>query len=203
MLFFLTAGAVLGLSAGLSPGPLLALVLSQTIRYGAGEGVKIAAAPLVTDLPVITVSLFALSRLADSRPALGAVSIAGGLFLAYTAYETAKARAPAVDRVESQPRSVIKGVFVNALSPHPYLFWLTVGGPMLLRARDRGSFSAVGFLAGFFGCLVGSKVLVAVIAGKSRGFLTERAYPYLMRLLAALLLVFSCLLLRDGLVLVS
>ncbi|MDH3383440.1 MAG: LysE family translocator, partial [Deltaproteobacteria bacterium] len=63
MLFFLGAGIVLGLSAGFSPGPLLAMVLSQTIRHGAREGIKIAAAPLLTDLPIILVSTFLLAKL--------------------------------------------------------------------------------------------------------------------------------------------
>ncbi|MEI6633029.1 MAG: hypothetical protein WCP22_04325 [Chlamydiota bacterium] len=58
---FLGVGVVLGLSAGLSPGPLLALVVSQTLAHGVREGVKVAFVPLVTDLPVILIALFVLA----------------------------------------------------------------------------------------------------------------------------------------------
>ena len=46
-------GMLFGLSAGLAPGPLLALGIAQTLRFGAGQGVRVALAPLITDLPII------------------------------------------------------------------------------------------------------------------------------------------------------
>ncbi len=39
---FLISGIILGLAAGTSPGPLLALVFSETLKYGKKEGIKIA-----------------------------------------------------------------------------------------------------------------------------------------------------------------
>ena len=48
-----SAGLVYGLSAGFSPGPLMALVISQTLKHGIREGAKVAVAPLITDLPII------------------------------------------------------------------------------------------------------------------------------------------------------
>ncbi len=38
----LTIGIVLGLAAGLAPGPLLALTITQSLKYGIVEGVKVA-----------------------------------------------------------------------------------------------------------------------------------------------------------------
>ena len=45
------SGLALGTSSGLSPGPLLTLTIAQSMRYGYREGIKIAAAPIITDLP--------------------------------------------------------------------------------------------------------------------------------------------------------
>ena len=53
MVSFLLAGTALGLSAGFAPGPLLAMVISHTVRYGLTEGMKLATAPLITDLPIV------------------------------------------------------------------------------------------------------------------------------------------------------
>lgn len=47
MLYFLTVGTVLGLSAGFAPGPLLALVISETLRHGIPAGVRVALAPII------------------------------------------------------------------------------------------------------------------------------------------------------------
>jgi len=60
----LASGVLLGWSAGLSPGPLLALLLAQTLRHGPREGCKIALTPLVTDAPIIVVALVVAAKLA-------------------------------------------------------------------------------------------------------------------------------------------
>ncbi|MGE5247965.1 MAG: LysE family translocator [Verrucomicrobiota bacterium] len=196
---FLGAGIVLGLSAGFSPGPLLALVLSHTVRHGVREGIRVAAAPLVTDLPIILVSTLLLSRIAGYGRVLGAVSLAGAGFLVYMAFETARAKEPGPSTSDAGPQSLLRGALVNALSPHPYLFWLTVGAPMILEGWKVSPAAPVLFVIGFSGCLVGSKIFVAIVAGRSKHWLGGRRYEYLMRGLALLLLVFASFLLTGGL----
>jgi len=58
MFIHLFTGLMLGLTAGVAPGPLLTLVVSQTLRYGVREGIKIAIAPIFTDLPIILAALW-------------------------------------------------------------------------------------------------------------------------------------------------
>lgn len=200
---FLGAGIVLGLSAGFSPGPLLTLVVSQTLRYGVKEGVKAAAAPLVTDVPIILLAFFVLTRLADYRHVLGVISLAGGVFVAWLAVEGFRADRLAIPAAADAPQSLGRGVLVNLLSPHPYLFWLTVGAPTMLKGWGRNGLSACAFVAGFLGCLVGAKVAVSVAVGRSRHLLVSRSYSCLMKALAMLLLVFAALLAREGFVLLG
>lgn len=201
MIALIGAAAVYGLSAGFSPGPLLALVISQSIRYGVREGAKAAMAPLITDLPIILLCVMVLRPLTDSRTVLGLISTAGGLFVLYLAWGCFRTtRLELTDRGET-PQSLGKGAAVNALNPHPYLFWLTVGGPAVLGAWAESPARAVAFVAVFSACIVGSKVLVAALAGRSRHLLTGKAYGAVMRFLGLALLVFAFLLLRDGIVL--
>jgi len=77
---YLTIGTILGLSAGLAPGPLLALVISETILHDIRAGIKVALAPLVTDLPIIVLTIFILSRLSGFHGILGVISLAVFLF---------------------------------------------------------------------------------------------------------------------------
>ncbi|MBA4395120.1 MAG: hypothetical protein C0407_16340, partial [Desulfobacca sp.] len=92
-----------------------------------------------------------------------------------------------------------KGALVNALSPHPYIFWLTVGAPIILKAWSDGPFTAILFVVAFLGCLVGAKVSLAIVSGKSRHLLSDSLYRAVMRVLGVLLVVFAFLLLKDGL----
>jgi len=199
MFAFLSAGLLLGLSAGLSPGPLLALVIAQSARHGFREGMKVAFSPLITDLPIVLVTTVVLARLARSQVALGVISLAGAGFVFYLAYESLRTARLDLADGEAAPRSLRKGATVNALNPHPYLFWLTVGVPTMLKGWADSRLAAVGFILGFYICLIGSKVIVALLVSRARGWLAGRPYVYLMRGLGCLLLAFALILLRDGL----
>jgi threonine/homoserine/homoserine lactone efflux protein len=78
MISYLTIGTLLGLSAGFTPGPLLTLVISETLQHDAKAGVKVALAPIATDLPIIILTVFILGRLSNFQAILGAISLAGG-----------------------------------------------------------------------------------------------------------------------------
>jgi threonine/homoserine/homoserine lactone efflux protein len=195
--FFLTAGIVLGLSSGFSPGPLTTLVISQALQHGVKEGLKVAMAPFITDLPIILLSVFALTRLQNFESVLRIISIIGGLFLVYLAYLSFKTSKIEVN-FEAQPRSLSKGTMANFFNPGPYLFWITIGAPNVVAAWALSPLTAAGFLAGFYACLVGVKMGLAVVAAKSRQWLTGKAYSYVMRILGASLLIFAFLFFREG-----
>ncbi len=198
MEFFITTGIILGLSSGFAPGPLTTLVIAQSLQHGAREGVKVSLAPLLTDLPIILLSVFALTRIRHFHAILGSISIVGGIFLVYLAYLSFKTSNLGMDIKATEARSLGKGTIANFLNPSPYLFWITIGAPSVVAAWTESSLVAAGFLVGFYTCLVGTKMFLAVVAAHSRRFLSGPAYGYVMRILGVLLLILAVVLLRDG-----
>ncbi len=97
-----------------------------------------------------------------------------------------------------QPRSLKKGIVANLLNPHPYLFWITVGAPTAIKARQDGVITVILFFAAFYILLTGSKIMVARMTGKTRSFLSGKAYRWIMRLLGIVLLLFSAFFIYDG-----
>ena len=67
-------GLTFGLAGGLSPGPLTALVVGQTVRFGLREGCTVALAPVITDGPLILLAALAVGGLAQYAWALSAIS---------------------------------------------------------------------------------------------------------------------------------
>lgn len=198
MEYYATLGVILGLSAGFAPGPLLTLVVSETLRRGVGAGVRVALAPAVTDLPIILLSVFALSRLSGFHGVLGLVSAAGGCFVLYLGFGSLRCTGQSIHLPETGPPSLAKGILTNALSPHPYLFWIGVGAPAMAKASETGLLAPTLFLAGFYVCLIGSKIALALLVGRSRDFLRGKAYVYVQRCLGAALVVLALFLFRDG-----
>lgn len=203
MIAIVGAAIILGLSSGIAPGPLLALVIAQTIRYGTREGIKVAIAPLITDAPIIAISVFIVSRFAGAGSVLGVISIAGGLFVLYLAWETSRAHHPSADIANARVESLGRGIAVNALSPHPYIFWITVGSPIIIRSYRENPAWAILFVVSFLICLTGAKVLVAYLVGRSKKILTGKAYRLIMGSLGLALFVFAIILIRDGFVLIG
>ena len=199
MIESLIVGLILGLSAGFAPGPMLALVLSQTLKHGLREGLKVALVPLVSDAPIVGLALWISYSLTEHHRIVGLISLGGALFLVLLAVESFRTRPLGTTVGTATPHSVAKGLAVNLLNPHPYLFWLSVGGPILARTWPSSRWEAFLFLGGFYGSLVGSKVLLALIIVKSRRALTGAAYVWIMRVLGAVLLGFAILFAREGL----
>ena len=197
---FILSGVAFGLSAGLSPGPLLTLVIAETLRHGIGSGIKVAVAPLLTDVPIVCVTVGLLWSLADVKPVLGIISLFGAAFLAYLGTGSLLFSGVELEGTAEKPKSIRKGVIANFLNPSPYLFWFSIGGPMTIKAMGAGLPAAVGFVAGFYVLLVGAKIMLAVIVGKSRRFLKSGHYVYTLRCLGLLLFVFAAIFLWDGLV---
>jgi threonine/homoserine/homoserine lactone efflux protein len=194
------SAAALGFWAGISPGPLLALVITETLRHGPGAGARVALSPLVTDLPIIVVTTLALAGMARADAALGAVSLAGAALLAWLAWEAFRAGPPEVDGAAGAARSLRKGVVTNLLNPHPYLFWLTVGAPLLLSAHAAsGPLGPALYLAAFYVMIVAAKLGVALLTARSRRFLTGPAYRWLMRAMGLALLWFAVSFAHKGL----
>lgn len=195
----LLAGVLLGLSGGLSPGPLLMLVISETLRHGTGSGIKVAFAPLITDAPILLLAVTAVSQLTDIHIVVGLISLCGAAYLAYLGYESLVFKGAELVVDDNPPKSFRKGVMANFLNPSPYLFWFSVGAPIVIKAAGGGWLGPVLFVFGMYVLLVGSKVVIAVLTGQSRRFLKSSGYVYTIRILGIVLLLFAAVFARDGL----
>ncbi len=195
---FLTMGAFLGLTAGISPGPLLTLVITETLSHNKTEGIKVAVSPLITDLPIILISLFIFSKLSQFDVALGMISFAGGIFIAYLGYETIKTTSLYREGKSSKPESLKKGITANFLNPHPYLFWCTIGTPLFLKAFEINLVTVILYFLAFYIALIGSKVVVVLIVSRSKTFIGDKSYIWIMRILGIILFLFSIFFLFDG-----
>jgi threonine/homoserine/homoserine lactone efflux protein len=194
----IASGLLFGLAAGLTPGPLFALVITQTMQHNTKAGLKVALVPILTDLPIIALAVLLLSRWDGAPLFLGILSASGGAYVLYLAYETFRSTAVNLKATDEAPRPLRKGILTNLLSPHPYLFWATVGAPAILKARQDSLAAPLVFIALFFLLLMGSKVVLAWMVGTSKQFLSGPVYRHVMQALSLLLALFALLLWRDS-----
>lgn len=196
---FFLQGAALGFSAALAPGPFQAYLISETLTGGWRRGAPIAFAPLITDLPIILLSLFLLDKLPENF--LRVITLAGGAFVLYLAWRlwgNWRKGTQELNLESGATRSSFwRGALANLLSPGPYLFWALVSGPILLSALQVSTLAGAAYLVGFYGVMILSLLGLTILFHQTRR-LGPRVVHGLLLVSIVILVVFGTLLLRQG-----
>ena len=170
MIVYLLQGFSFGLSAGATPGPLHAYLMSQTLKGGVRRAIPAAFAPLLSDGPIITLVLLVLTQMPDSI-VRGLQIIGGGflIFLAWGAYRSFRTihTEDALDSGSSQ-QSLRDATLVNLLNPNPHIFWGVVGGPILLEAWHEAASHALAFIGAFYVTMIGTLAGFVIIFASAR-----------------------------------
>jgi threonine/homoserine/homoserine lactone efflux protein len=192
-------GAALGFSGALAPGPFQTYLISETLAGGWRRGAPIAFVPLITDLPIILLSLFLLDQLPENF--LRVITLAGGAFVLYLAWRLWENWRKGSDEItldsEQSSGSFWRGALVNLLGPGPYLFWALVSGPLLLSALRTSILAGAAYLIGFYGVMVLTLLGLAILFHQTRR-LGPRVVHGLLLVSIIILVVFGALLLRQG-----
>jgi threonine/homoserine/homoserine lactone efflux protein len=195
----LVYGVILGLFAGSSPGPLLVLTISETLKYGRKEGIRIVLSPLLTDLPIFIFILLLLTYLTQNKFVFGLISIFGAFYLFYLGIKNLNAK-PLTHKISSSSKDALrKGIITNFLNPSPYLFWLTIGGPIILANLKESILLPIIFIFGFYSFFIGFGAIIILVVEKSKKHIGKSYYKYFIKSTGIALLFLSIILFRDGL----
>lgn len=206
----LLAGLVLGLGSGVSPGPLLALAISTTMRRGLRAGLAVVAAPLVTDTLFIVLTVTVISQLPAT--VIAALSLVGAAVIGWFAWENAReARRADIAALRTEPAStsgnrltrltrhpLLQAATVNVLNPAPWLFWISAGAPLLIGFADQSWSLVLAFLIAFYIAIIGSKALLVVAIAAGRHRLSTRGYRMILAGVAIMLAVLAIGLAING-----
>lgn len=170
MMIFLIQGITFGFAAAVQPGPLQTYLISQALHHGWRRAIPAAFAPIVSDGPIALLALVVLNTLPLWWERL--LQTAGGLFLLYLAFGTYRSwrefkdKSPVID--EPLKTNLWKAVFVNLLNPNPYLGWMLVMGPLLMKGWRETPFHGVALLAGFYGTITLGCVAIVFLFSSAR-----------------------------------
>ena len=170
MWLYILHGIGYGFAAAAQPGPFQTYLISQTLIKGWKRSLPAALAPLISDGPIIALSLFVLSQLPAGLQRF--LYAAGGLFvlyLAYGAYMTWKNFDPNLPSIETKTQqSILKAALINTLNPNPYIFWSLVTGPILLTGWRETPVLGLAFLAGFYVTMILGLSAIIIVFGSAR-----------------------------------
>jgi len=198
MAYYLITGLLLGLTAGISPGPLQTLLIAETLQHNKRAGMLVAIAPLLTDLPIILIAVFIIQKLTGMNIVMGCIALSGAFYLLFLAYGSFTFHLEHTVTNQKSVTSLRKGVVANFLNPHPYLFWMTVGAPTIISALEINIITSVLFILGFYCALIGSLLITAFIVSHTKTFLKQKIYKYIIRILGIVLVILAFLFFREA-----
>ena len=194
---FVVTVVILTASGALAPGPLFFATISQGTKHGAKTGLVFSIAHTVVEFSLIMLFALGLLTVASEPIVKIVIGIVGGIVLiAFGAFQIRNSFKSNLDEVK-KPKSSYKhlfliGVVFTGLNPYFILWWLTVGGQLIIMALEFAALLGVIFM---FLCHVWMDYVwltgVAYFAKKGTNIVGLKWYKPLMIIFGVILIYFG------------
>jgi len=188
-MFFL--GFVIGLTGALAPGPTLVATINASLSGDWTAGPKITAGHMLAEFVLFLLIVMGLSTIAlpytTAIAGIGGIALIafGGLTIAGS--RTAGLSAPA--GTVSNP--YVAGLITSAANPYFWIWWLTIGGAMVIAGLEGGIVLAGIFFIGHRCADLSWYTVVSIGISRGRTIMSDPAYRLVMVICGIFLVLFG------------
>ncbi|MFT7004409.1 MAG: L-lysine exporter family protein LysE/ArgO [Sulfurimonas sp.] len=195
MILSYTEGFLLGLGAAVPLGPINILIMNEAIKKYK-NGVILGFGAMSADIMYLSLIVFGLISYFNHPYILNFLSVFGGAFLIYIAYNIFKNRDAKVETTkESTKKSswlklYAKGFVLTALNPYTIGFWLSVSGYIAGRELDPAI-----TLFGLLSAILLWITIMPFLVHKTKHKISQKISYWISTVSAAILFVFGAVML--------
>jgi threonine/homoserine/homoserine lactone efflux protein len=193
---------VIALSGAMMPGPVLAMVVSETPRRGAFTGTRVMAGHFVLEAVLMAGLVLGLSTVLHNPTVIGVIAFAGGAMLLWMGQGMIRSVRRLTLAVEGgtarSTNLLLAGITTSLSNPYWLLWWATIGLGYLVVGMRHG---LPGVLAFFFGhTLADVAWYTFVSAGLTLGrrFMSDKVYRGLVATCGLALIYFGAVFFASG-----
>jgi len=199
MIEILFQALFLGLIAGFIPGPILTLIINDTLHNGFKGGVKTSTGAIIAECVLVIFIITIFSFLETFPFILTIVHTLGAFLLFWIAYKIYKnAKNPETNHQITSYKLIFLLTFLNGIA---YLFWITVCLPLALELNQIIEFGKFIYILFFEIGWTSAVLLLVLITNFLRKKITEKDYLiYVFKGISILLFLFGIKLLYTGLI---
>jgi len=186
---------IVALSGALMPGPMLAVTLGHSPRYGWKFGPLAVLGHGILELGLVSLVFLGAGPLLKAESVQGVVGLAGGVILVWMGrgmFTMAGSGAPEVSADstgQGSRRAMVLGAVTSISNPYWTLWWATVGLAYLTVAAERGPFGIAVFFLGHISGDMAWYTLVSVTAARGMDVADMKFFKAVMVLCAAALVM--------------
>jgi len=185
----------LGLTGALAPGPTLVATINASVAGGWTMGPKVTLGHMLSELVLVLVIVAGLATAALQYTT--AIAVIGGVALIVFGILTISgSRTASLSGIGSSTATVtanpyLAGFFTSIANPYFWIWWLTVGGAMVLTGLAGGIILACVFMAGHWCADLGWFTVVSTGISKGKTLLSDTTYRWIMVACGAFLIIFG------------
>ena len=183
------------LSGALMPGPMLAVTLGHSPRYGWKFGPLAVLGHGILELGLVSLVFLGAGPLLEAEWVQGFVGLAGGVILVWMGKGMFKVARPGTSQVsadsggQGSKRAMVLGAVTSLSNPYWTLWWATIGLAYLTVAAEKGPFGIAVFFLGHISGDMAWYTLVSITAARGMNVADMKFYRAVMVLCAIALMV--------------
>jgi len=185
-------GFVIGLTGALAPGPTLVATINASIAGDWTTGLKVSLGHVIVELFLVILILLGLATVA--LPYTSAIAGIGGIALvAFGVLMIAGSRKATMSSspVQTVANPYMAGLVTSAANPYFWIWWLSIGGAMVIAGLEGGLVLAGAFMLGHWTADTVWYTLVSTGVSKGRTIFSDTAYQKIMLLCGIFLILFG------------
>ncbi|RJP58712.1 MAG: lysine transporter LysE [Candidatus Auribacter fodinae] len=193
---------IIALSGALMPGPLLAAVMNESLRNGSKAGPLMTLGHAIPELIIVALIAMGLTYIMNIQVIIKSIALLGsavlfffGISMIFNARNThALQHTP---QQSSCSWMVIRGLVMSITNPYWSLWWLTVGGGLIISAQKSGLIGLAIFFSGHIIADLAWYTFVSISLAKSKKLISPNVYRWIIMLCGGILVIFALLFLKE------
>jgi threonine/homoserine/homoserine lactone efflux protein len=186
---------LLALSGALMPGPLLTVTISESPRRGMATGPLLILGHGLLELTLVTTLILGLAPILRKPAVFTITSLLGAVVLMWMAWGMLRSL-PGMTIRENKGNDtgrnlVAAGVMLSIANPYWSIWWITIGLGYITHSISIGFWGVLFFFTGHLLADLTWYSTVSTAIWKGRGFISDRAYRWMVGGCAIFLLVFA------------
>ena len=191
---FLVSFAI-ALSGAIMPGPLLTVVISESLKHGHKTGPLMSLGHALLEVITLVLLLFSFNQLVKEPVIIKVISLTGSFILFVTGIKMLAALSELEVEVKAVERKamglVFAGFWMSVINPYFAIWWLTIGLGLILSAQKAGWLAVVFFFLGHILADFAWYSFISSTITRGRNFLTGPLYRGVIAGCALALIVFA------------
>ena len=188
----LVLGFLIGLTGALAPGPTLVATINASLAGNWTAGLKVSLGHIVIETAIFFLIILGLASVAN--PYTTAIAVIGGIALIVFGIMTISgSRSASLSAAPAQTKTspYMAGLLTSAANPYFWIWWLSVGSALLIKALAGGLLLAVVFMIGHWAADTSWYVFVSTGVSKGRTILSDTTYHCIMAACGVFLVLFG------------